>query len=256
MRYAIIVAAFGLVLGAPVLAPTSLMPAAVAQTAAETALQIELIAAAGDADALAAIIARENAAGNTDGLATALASASVTLAATDVAGAAVLVIQAVTVAEDSDSVEVLTAVGTAASTVATTALDNNDVDTAVAIEVKAVESSSTELALQYGSAGAMAGTSVQQIGGDDDQGGNQGGNNQGDDGGDDDDAAGGDDTTTPTSDTTTPTGDDTTPTTPDTPPPPSSALASIGLPIPPTSLTIPTIPVVIEPNPAQSGSPT
>ena len=90
---------------------------------AVAALAAELIEAAGDDDAIAVIIARETENGNIDGLATALASAAKSVAQTNTAVAAALVIQAIVVAEDA-SKEVQESVGEAASDVARVAKTN------------------------------------------------------------------------------------------------------------------------------------
>ena len=240
MRVAIMAAAFGLVIGAPVLAPTNFMSVAVAQAAVDTALQAELAAVANDPDTLAAIIAREMAAGNTDGVVTALAAAATALVTSDVAGAAALVIQAVNTGESAGD-EAQEAAGEAASTVATTALVAGESETATNIEIAVASSLDVDVQMSYIDAGGTQGTNLG--GGSDDDGGDDfgGGDQQGGDqqGGD---QQGGDDTTTPTGDTTTPTSP-VTPGAPGGPPPPPPNTGSIVLPVP------------IEPNPNQAGSP-
>ena len=100
---------------------------------AVAALEAELVEAAGDDAAIAAIIARETENGNIDGLATALASAAKSVAQTNTAVAAALVIQAIVVAEDA-SKEVQESVGEAASDVARVAKTNGDEGSASSIE--------------------------------------------------------------------------------------------------------------------------
>lgn len=220
MRYAIMVAAFGMVLGAPVLAPTALMSVAVAQaatlTAAEIALDAELVAAANDPDALAAIISRETAAGNVNGLARGLARASRALAATDVGGAAALVIQAVTVAEGADD-NAQTEVGAAASAVATTAQNSGDSTTAANVETAVASSSDADVQITYVNNGGSAGTPVLTTGGD-------------------------------TTGGTPPVGGDGTPPVGDTTPPAPAG----GPPVRPPQVVV-VIPEIPEPNPVQAG---
>ena len=186
-----------------------------AQTAAETALQTELIAAAGDEAALAAIIARETGAGNVDGLASALASASTILAATDIAGAAALVIQAVEVAAGA-SEDVQLNVGEAASVVATTAADNGNEAVATTVETSVATSAIGDLQLSYIDAGGAAGTGVPQ-------------------------------TPSGTTGTAIAGAVEIPPVEEDVPPP------GAGAPPPPIAIAVP---VIVEPNPSQSGSPT
>ena len=108
---------------------------------AVTALAAELVEAAGDDAAIAAIIARETENGNIDGLATALASAAKSVAQTNTAVAAALVIQAIVVAEDA-SKEVQESVGEAASDVARVAKTNGDEGSASSIEGAVLSSDS------------------------------------------------------------------------------------------------------------------
>jgi len=231
MRLAIVVAAFGLALGAPMFAPTNLMPQAEAQ-AANDALQAEILAAAGNDAALAAIVAREQAAGNSAGLASALANAATSLAATDISAAATLVIQAVNIAQGVGDTNIVNAVGVAASTVATTAMDRGDAMLASNITTQVAIGRSTDMAMAFVNAGGSAGRVVprgntggdtgggQQQGGDDDGNQQQGGQQQ--------------------------TGNTNTPV--------------IQQPVvrrtaPPRPIE-PTVPIVPEPNPSQAGSPT
>jgi hypothetical protein len=102
-------------------------------TDAVAALAAELVEAAGDDAAIAAIIARETENGNIDGLATALASAAKSVVQTNTTAAAALVIQAVVVADEA-SKEVQESVGEAASEVARVAKTNGDEGSASSIE--------------------------------------------------------------------------------------------------------------------------
>ncbi|WP_417462335.1 hypothetical protein [Kordiimonas sp.] len=165
MRIAIMIAALGIVTAAPMFAPTTLLPQAEAQTAdAASALEAELLAAAGDAATVQAIITREQAAGNGAGLARALARAATTLAATDVSGAADLVIQAVNIAQDVGDEAVVNEVGVAASTVSTTAMDRGDAATASNITTQVAIGRSTNLAMAFVNAGGSAGRVITQTG--------------------------------------------------------------------------------------------
>ena len=238
MRIAIMAAAFGLVLGAPVLAPTSFMEVAVAQTSAETALQNELIAAANDPAALQAIIDRETAAGNTDGLASALISAARTLVVSDTTGGAALAIAAVK-ASDGASEDVQTEVGEGASDVATTAQENGDAVAAQNLEVEVATSVSVDVQMGYVDAGGTAGDNLGSAPQADDQG---GGNQQGAQPGGDE--QGGDQQ-----------GDQQSGGEPGSSNAPAGPTVSAGPPPRPPSIVV-VVPVVVEPNPAQAGSPT
>ena len=121
---------------------------------AVAALEAELIEAAGDDAAIAAIIARETENGNIDGLATALASASKIVAQTDTTAAAALVIQAIDVAADA-STEVQESVAEAASEVATAAKENGQDTLAASIEAS-VESSAEAAEAESAAAEAEA----------------------------------------------------------------------------------------------------
>ncbi|WP_417452020.1 hypothetical protein [Kordiimonas sp.] len=162
MRFAIMIAAFGVVAGVSAFVP-SMTPAAYAQTvdAAQIALEAELVAAAGDPAALDAILAREQAAGNTNRLARAMAGASRTLAVTDVAAAAALIIKAVSVAESGDS-GAQDAVGSAASAVATTAASRGEAAVSANVTTAVAVSGATSIAIGYVNAGGSAGTGIPQ----------------------------------------------------------------------------------------------
>ena len=121
---------------------------------AVAALEAELVEAAGDDAAIAAIIARETENGNIDGLATALASASKIVAQTDTTAAAALVIQAIDVAEDA-STAVQESVAEAASEVATAAKENGQDTLAASIEAS-VESSAEAAEAESAAAEAEA----------------------------------------------------------------------------------------------------
>lgn len=165
MRIAIMIAALGIVTAAPMFAPTALLPQAEAQTAdAASALEAEILAAAGDDATVQAIITREQAAGNSAGVARALARASITLAATDVTGAASLVIQAVNIAQDVGDAATLNEVGAAASTVSTTAMDRGDAATASNITTQVAIGRSTDVAMAFVNAGGSAGRVIPQTG--------------------------------------------------------------------------------------------
>ncbi|WP_417462337.1 hypothetical protein [Kordiimonas sp.] len=165
MRIAIMIAALGIVTAAPMFAPTTLLPQAEAQTAdAASALEAELLAAAGDATAIQAIITREQGAGNSAGLARALARAATTLAATDVTGAADLVSQAVNIAQAAGDSTVSSEVGAAASTVASTAVARGDSELATAISQQIATNSSVEIASSYVNSGGTGGSVVPQGG--------------------------------------------------------------------------------------------
>ena len=216
MRILVVAAAAGLALGAPVLAPATMMPAALAQfgpTQAQVdALEAEILAAP-DQAAVDAIIARESALGNFDLLADSLSEAAVTLAATDLAGAANLVTLAVTASENgSDDAQIQ--VGVAASTVASTAEDNGDTASADLVETAVSNSTDPDVNTAYIITGGKDGSSVPYTGSTD-TGGAQTGCGATPTTGDDDTTTPGDDDTTTTTgdDTTTTTGDDTTTTT-------------------------------------------
>ena len=233
MRLAIMVAAVGLVMGAPVVAPTAFMNKAEAQsttTNPTSTLQAELIAAAGNPTLLQQIVSREQAAGNSANLATALANASVALAATDLAGAGELVKKAVDVAQAVNDRNVANIVGGAASTIATTAINRGDARLSADITTKVAIGRSTDVALGFVNAGGSAGRNIPQTGGG--TGGDTGGGQQ---------QQGGQQQTGST--TTTPVVRRTTRTRTVIPPRPR---------IP----TTPTVPIVPEPNPQQAGSPT
>ncbi len=160
MRYAIMVAAFGMLLGAPVLAPTMLMNAAIAQASevvdpAEAALAAELAAVAGDADAIAAIVAREQGLGNTNVLARALVRAARAVAFTNSAGAAALGAQAVAIAAGADE-DTQAVIGVQSADLVTTLLT---VDPAGAATVQTAVAMSPSVAIQitYASGGASGG---------------------------------------------------------------------------------------------------
>jgi len=176
MRTAIIVAAFGLILGAPGVTPSAMMNEAFAQAATQAtttdpsaALQAELIAAAGNATLLAQIIAREQAAGNAAGLAMALANASVALAATDLTGAGELVKKAVEVAQGVSDRTTAEAVGAAASTIATTAINRGEAQLSAQITTQVAVGRSTDVAIGFVNAGGSAGRNVAQVGGGEQQ---------------------------------------------------------------------------------------
>ncbi len=237
MRYAIMVAAFGMVLGAPVLAPTMVMSTAVAQDAVADALAAEIIAAGDDLDALAAIISREMSSGNFDGLASALASAATTVASTDVALAATLINQAIVIG-DNASDDTQQAVGEAASVVSTTATNAGDDNSASAVEDAVAGALDSDMQSAYNNSGGTSNPTVPVGGGDTGGGDDFGGDDQGGDDQGGDDQGGGDP------------ADDTTPVGAITPPAPG------GGPPPQPPITIVVVPIVLEPNPSQSGSPT
>ncbi|WP_417465855.1 hypothetical protein [Kordiimonas sp.] len=161
MRLAIVVAACGLVLAAPMVAPTALMNKAEAQpVTARVSLEAEILAAAGNATALQAIINREQAAGRSAALAAAMGNASVALAATDVAGATALVLQAVSIAQSIGDQAAEEEVGRAASTVASTAMAGNQPQLAANISTQVAIGRSTNVAMGFVNAGGTAGTNV------------------------------------------------------------------------------------------------
>ncbi|MFC4348529.1 hypothetical protein ACFO5Q_11815 [Kordiimonas lipolytica] len=232
MRFAMIFLALALVMGAPI-APSSVMNKAEAQattTDPTSTLQAELIAAAGNPTLLQQIVSREQAAGNSANLATALANASVALAATDLAGAGELVKKAVDVAQGVNDTNVANIVGGAASTIATTAINRGDARLSADITTKVAIGRSTDVALGFVNAGGSAGRNIPQTGGG--TGGDTGGGQQ---------QQGGQQQTGST--TTTPVVRRTTRTRTVIPPRPR---------IP----TTPIVPVIVEPNPQQAGSPT
>ena len=217
MRLAIVIAACGLVLAAPMVAPTALINEAEAQSAtAQSALEAEILAAAGNPGALQAIINREQAAGRSAGLARAMANASVTLAATDLNGASALVVQAVSIAQNVNDQAAEEAVGSAASTVASTAMAQNQPQIAANISTEVAVGRSTNVAIGFVNAGGSAGTSVAS-------------------------------NTQSTTQTTTPTT-----TTQQT----NQTRTVVVVPPRPTTPTTPVVPIVPEPNPQQAGSPT
>ncbi len=237
MRLAIMVAAVGLVMGAPVVAPTAFMNKAEAQattTDPTSTLQAELIAAAGNATLLDQIIAREQAAGNAANLATALANASVALVATDLAGAGELVKKAVDVAQGVSDRTTAEAVGAAASTIATTAIQRGDARLSADITTKVAIGRSTDVAIGFVNAGGSAGRNIPQVGGG--TGGEVGGGGQ--------QQQGNLQLTGATRTTTTPTT------------PVVRRTTRRVVPPRPRIPTTPTVPIIIEPNPQQAGSPT
>jgi hypothetical protein len=231
MRFVLAVAALGFALGAPALAPTSVMSEAEAQSASldqsEATLTAQLLAAAGDPAALAAIMAREQSLGRGSLLARALARAAQSLATSgDSSQAATLMTQAISLASGADEAT-QNSVGAAAGQVVAQ-ITETDPASAARIASSAANSGTTTLQIAY-SSGQQSGGFNLETGGT---------------------------TLTTGDDTTTTTGDDTTTpvvTTPVVTTPTTTVLRPV---IPPTSTT-PTVPIVPEPNPSQSGdSPT
>jgi len=197
MRLAIMAAAFGLVIGAPMFAPTALVEPAAAQDAQADPLAAEILAAGDDLNLLATIISRELGNGNFDGLALALASAARSTADTDVSLAATLVTQAVIIA-DSTSDDTQSTVGSAASVVATTAQNAGDTLSADVVETAVTGALDADMQTSYNNAGGKSNPNV----------------TTGTDTTDTTDTTTTtDDTTTTTTDDTSTTGDDTTTTT-------------------------------------------
>ena len=247
MRILMIAAAAGLGLGAPVLAPASMMPAVLAQAgptqAQIDALEAEILAAP-DQAAVDAIIARETAVGNFDLLAESLSEAAVTLAQTDLAGAANLVTLAVT-ASESGSSEVQMQVGNAASTVATTARENGE--TAISSSVASAVQNSSAISISDGFAGAGGDTGVAvTYTGPTDTGSTEQTPAPEAFEPTPDDTTTGDDTTTTGGDTTTTAGDDTTTTGADTTTPTDTVNQPTGA----LTIVLPVAPPA-PPNPAQ-----
>ena len=236
MRIAIMAAAFGLVIGVPVLAPTTLMETAVAQDAEQDALAAEIIAAGDDLNLLATIISREMANGNFDGLAASLASAATSVASTDTSLAATLVTQAVIIA-DSASDDTQADVGEAASLVSTAATNAGDTTSADSVETAVTGALDADMQTSYNNAGGSSNPNWTS-GGDDTT-----------TGGDDTTTTGDDTTTTPTGDTSTPTDDVNVPSGAVTPPAPG------GPPPPPPNTGAVVLPTPIEPPQSTSGSP-
>jgi len=229
MRLVMMIAALGFVLGAPGLAPTSLMGKAAAQAASQEALEArlaaQLLAAAGNSAALAAIIAREQSIGRSALLARALARAAQSLATGGNSGqAATLMTQAISIASGTDD-STQQSVGTAAGQVVAQ-ITNTDPASASRIASAAANSGTTTLQMAYSAGTSNQQVATNQLGGPGGGGGgNQGTGQLGGTGG----LTGL--TRTPTRTTTRTV---TRPTRPDTP----------------------TVPVIVEPNPSQSGSPT
>ncbi len=163
MRFALVLLALGLVMGAPV-APTSVMSQAHAQAATsqeqlETALAAQLLAAAGNSASLSAIIAREQSIGRGALLARALARAAQSLATGGNSGqAATLMTQAISIASGQDA-STQQAVGTAAGQVVAQ-ITNTDPASASRIASSAANSGTTTLQMAY-----SAGQSNQQVAG-------------------------------------------------------------------------------------------
>lgn len=211
MRYAMMVAALGLAVGAPTFAPTSVMSVAVAQA---VSLEAELIAAGDDLNLLNNIITRELSAGNYDGLARGLAGAARSQATTDLALSATLISQAIAIASASSD-DVQREVGSAASVVATVANNSGDQSALDMVDTAVTTSLDADIADSFNQAGGSSNQNVSTTTTETTD--TTDTTTTTDDTTDDttttpdDTTTTGDDTTT-TTDTTTPTGDTSTPT--------------------------------------------
>lgn len=208
MRIAMMVAALGLVLGAPAMMPADLIEEAAAQDTVTNPLVAELIAAGDDLNLLNNIITRELSDGNYDGLATGLAGAASAQATTDLALSATLISQAIAVAS-AGSDETQREVGAAASIVATVANRAGDQSALDMVDVAVRTSLDADLTDSYDQAGGSTNQNVPTT------------TTETTDTTDtttttDDTTTTTDDDTTTTGDDTTTTGDDTTTTTTDT----------------------------------------
>lgn len=212
MRLVIMVAAFGFALGAPVMAPTSMMNSAEAQatlTQAEMTLQAQIVALAqaGDTEGLEALVRQQIRAGNSAVLARVarrVAALAEQIAATDSDGAAALTVAAITVvsnpsvaSSDSGAAEAVGA--SAANVTATVTATNPGAAATVQVAVSTTGNSGVQQAF----------------------------------------------VAPPT----------TTTTTTDTPQPTGNTNTVVVVPPRPTAPTVPDVPVIIEPNPEQGGSP-
>lgn len=228
MRFAMILLALGLVMGAPI-APTNVIGQAHAQAATadtqqqlEAALAAQLQAAAGNPGALAAIVAREQAAGRGALLARALARAAQNLAtAGNGSLAATLMTQAINIATGLDPVT-QESVGATAGQVSMQ-LTTTDPAAAARIQVAAASSSSGGLTMAFASASQRNTNDFGQgLMGGYQQGGQQTGGQQG---------------------------------TQQTPVVRRTTRRTV-VPPRPRIPTTPVVPVIVEPNPSQAGSPT
>ena len=166
MRFAILIAAFGIMTGAPALVP-SLAPAAYAQAATltleERALQAQIVALAnaGDTAGLNSLIARQTTLGNAASLAKvakAIAANGASLASSNPTGAAALVNAAILIASDTSVAAaddtVGAAVGASASLASVIMGRSSDTDAAAAaarisVVTAAKSSSNTNVGLSF-----------------------------------------------------------------------------------------------------------